>query len=120
MATQQVRLALIVGMVSWPPLAGWNEPAIGSVVEPGVSCLMCPCHLHACRGRCCGRAASRVWGVNAEKGYGFVSRAHGPDVFVHYSEVDGNGFRDLEENQHGEFEVTHDRRACRPQQVAGE
>src|SRR6476646_6595637 len=42
---------------------------------------------------------------NAEKGYGFISRTDGPDVFVHYSEIDGNGFRSLEENQHVEFEV---------------
>ena len=44
--------------------------------------------------------------VNAEKGYGFLSRADGPDVFVRYSEIDGYGFRSLEENQHVEFEVT--------------
>ena len=42
----------------------------------------------------------------AEKGYGFISRTDGPDVFVHYSEIDGSGFRSLEENQHVEFEVT--------------
>ena len=42
---------------------------------------------------------------NAEKGYGFISRTDGPDVFVHYSEIDGYGFRSLEENQHVEFEV---------------
>jgi cold shock CspA family protein len=50
-----------------------------------------------------GRAAG--W-FNAEKGYGFIARSHGPDVFVHYSEIDGSGFRSLEENQHVEFEVT--------------
>jgi cold shock protein len=38
--------------------------------------------------------------------YGFISRADGPDVFVHYSEIDGYGFRSLEENQQAEFEVT--------------
>ncbi len=43
---------------------------------------------------------------NAEKGYGFISRADGPDVFVHYSEIDGYGFRSLDENQQVEFEVT--------------
>ena len=51
---------------------------------------------------------------NAEKGYGFISRTDGPDVFVHYSEIDGDGFRSLEENQHVEFEVTQGRRADRP------
>ena len=42
---------------------------------------------------------------NAEKGYGFISRTGGPDVFVRYFEIDGYGFRSLEENQHVEFEV---------------
>jgi cold shock protein len=42
---------------------------------------------------------------NAETGYGFISRADGPDGFVHYSEIDGYGFRSLE-NQQAEFEVT--------------
>src|ERR1700750_3413679 len=43
---------------------------------------------------------------NAEKGYGFIARADGPDVFVHYSEIDGYGFRSLEENQQGGFGET--------------
>ena len=44
---------------------------------------------------------------NAEKGFGFIAQADGgPDVFVHYSEIDSSGFRSLEENQHVEFEVT--------------
>lgn len=44
---------------------------------------------------------------NAEKGFGFIAPdGGGSDVFVHYSEIDGTGFRTLEENQHVEFEVT--------------
>lgn len=43
---------------------------------------------------------------NAEKGFGFIAREDGPDVFVHYSEIDGGGFRSLDENQQVEFEVT--------------
>ncbi|MDO0938372.1 cold-shock protein [Streptomyces sp. DG2A-72] len=43
---------------------------------------------------------------NAEKGFGFIAQADGgPDVFVHYSEIDSSGFRSLEENQHVEFEI---------------
>ena len=52
-----------------------------------------------------GMSQGTVKWFNAEKGYGFISRADGPDVFVHYSEIDGYGFRSLEENQHVEFEV---------------
>ncbi|MEU7476445.1 cold-shock protein [Lentzea sp. NPDC042327] len=43
---------------------------------------------------------------NAEKGFGFLSRENGPDVFVHYSEIDGHGYRSLEDDQRVEFEVT--------------
>ncbi len=43
---------------------------------------------------------------NAEKGFGFISPDDGSaDVFVHYSEIQGNGFRSLEENARVEFEV---------------
>lgn len=43
---------------------------------------------------------------SAEKGYGFIQRSDGgPDVFVHYSEIQGSGYRSLEENQKVEFEV---------------
>jgi CspA family cold shock protein len=43
---------------------------------------------------------------NVEKGFGFIAREDGPDVFVHYSEIDGAGFRSLDENQAVEFELT--------------
>ncbi|MEU3413015.1 MULTISPECIES: cold-shock protein [unclassified Streptomyces] len=42
---------------------------------------------------------------NAEKGFGFIAQPGGPDLFVHYSEIEGHGFRSLEENQQVEFEV---------------
>ena len=42
---------------------------------------------------------------NNEKGYGFISREDGDDVFVHFSNIDGSGFRTLEEGQKVEFEV---------------
>jgi CspA family cold shock protein len=51
-------------------------------------------------------AEGTVKWFNAEKGYGFIQRADGgPDVFVHYSEIQGTGYRSLEENQKVEFEV---------------
>jgi CspA family cold shock protein len=43
---------------------------------------------------------------NAEKGFGFIAPDDGSaDVFVHYSEIQANGFRSLDENQKVEFEV---------------
>ena len=43
---------------------------------------------------------------NSEKGYGFISQEGGPDVFVHFSAISGSGYRNLEENQKVEFDVT--------------
>jgi len=42
---------------------------------------------------------------STEKGYGFISQEGGPDVFVHYSAIDGAGYRNLAENDAVEFEV---------------
>lgn len=43
---------------------------------------------------------------SSEKGYGFISRPDGDDVFVHFSAIEGSGYRNLEEGQKVEFEVT--------------
>ena len=43
---------------------------------------------------------------NSEKGFGFIEQENGPDVFVHYSEITGNGYKSLDENAKVEFEVT--------------
>jgi len=42
---------------------------------------------------------------NEAKGFGFIQRENGPDVFVHFSAIQGNGFRTLQEGQMVEFEV---------------
>jgi len=41
-----------------------------------------------------------------EKGYGFISREDGDDLFVHFREIQGDGYKSLEEGQRVEFEVT--------------
>ncbi len=41
-----------------------------------------------------------------EKGYGFISREDGDDLFVHFREIQGEGYKSLEEGQRVEFEVT--------------
>ena len=50
-------------------------------------------------------ATGTVKCFNAEKGYGFIEREHGDDVFVHYSAIQMNGYRTLEEGQRVEFDV---------------
>jgi CspA family cold shock protein len=42
---------------------------------------------------------------NADKGFGFISRENGDDVFVHFSAIQGNGYRSLEEGQRVTFDV---------------
>ncbi|CAM2871834.1 cold-shock protein [Skermania piniformis] len=51
-------------------------------------------------------AQGTVKWFNAEKGFGFIAPADGSaDVFVHYTEIEGRGFRTLEENQEVEYEL---------------
>ncbi len=42
---------------------------------------------------------------NAEKGYGFITREGGDDVFVHFSNIQGEGYRSLDEGQRVEFDT---------------
>ena len=51
-------------------------------------------------------AIGTVKWFSSEKGFGFISRSDGDDVFVHFSAIEGDGYRNLEEGQEVEFEVT--------------
>jgi CspA family cold shock protein len=52
-------------------------------------------------------AQGTVKWFNAEKGYGFIAQGDGgDDVFVHYSAIQSEGYKSLEENQKVEFDVT--------------
>jgi CspA family cold shock protein len=51
------------------------------------------------------RIAGRVKWFNDAKGFGFIEREGGPDVFVHYSAIKSDGFKSLKENDKVEFEV---------------
>ena len=54
---------------------------------------------------------------NADKGYGFISREQGDDIFVHYSAIQSDGFKSLEEGQRVEFEVGRGRKGDEAQNV---
>lgn len=47
---------------------------------------------------------------NAEKGYGFITREDGSDVFVHFSAIQGEGYKSLEEGQYVTFDVEEGQR----------
>jgi len=54
---------------------------------------------------------------NGSKGYGFIERESGEDVFVHYSAITGSGFRNLEEGQRVEFTVTQGQKGAQAEEV---
>jgi CspA family cold shock protein len=51
-------------------------------------------------------AEGKVKWFNDSKGYGFIEREDGDDVFVHFSAIQGDGFKSLSEGDHVEFDIT--------------
>jgi CspA family cold shock protein len=54
---------------------------------------------------------------NAEKGFGFISREDGDDVFVHFSAIQGDGYKTLEDGQRVEFDIGAGRKGPEAQNV---
>lgn len=63
------------------------------------------------------KETGKVKWFNDSKGYGFISRENGPDVFVHHSAIVGQGFRSLSEDQEVEFEVVQGPKGAQAQNV---
>ena len=62
-------------------------------------------------------ATGTVKFFNAEKGFGFISREQGDDVFVHFSNIQGDGYKSLDEGQRVEFDVAPGRKGEEAQNV---
>ena len=62
-------------------------------------------------------ATGTVKFFNNEKGYGFITRDDGDDVFVHFSNIQGSGYKSLEEGQKVEFDVAPGRKGDEAQNV---
>ena len=62
-------------------------------------------------------ATGTVKWFNAEKGFGFISRAGADDVFVHHSNIQGTGYKSLDEGQNVEFDVAPGRKGEEAQNV---
>ncbi|CAN0603838.1 MAG: cold-shock protein [Pseudomonadota bacterium] len=56
---------------------------------------------------------------NESKGFGFITREGGPDVFVHYSAIQGGGFKTLAEGQQVDFTVTQGQKGPQAENVVG-
>ena len=63
------------------------------------------------------REVGTVKWFNASKGFGFIERSNGKDVFVHYSAIGGTGYRSLDEGQRVEFIVTEGQKGPQAQDV---
>ena len=59
----------------------------------------------------------KVKWFNDQKGYGFIEKESGDDVFVHFSAIQEEGFKSLEEGQEVEFEVVEDDRGPKAENV---
>ncbi|MGI5823402.1 MAG: cold shock domain-containing protein [Firmicutes bacterium] len=59
----------------------------------------------------------RVKWFNAEKGYGFIESEEGGDVFVHFSAIQGEGFKTLEEGEEVTFDVVQGNRGLQAENV---
>lgn len=62
-------------------------------------------------------ATGTVKFFNAEKGFGFISRENGADVFVHFSQIKAEGYKSLQEGQAVEFDVAPGRKGEEAQNV---
>jgi len=62
-------------------------------------------------------ATGTVKWFNGEKGFGFIAREQGDDVFVHFSAIQGDGYKTLEEGQRVEFDVGPGRKGEEAQNV---
>lgn len=63
------------------------------------------------------RETGTVKWFNANKGFGFIERSSGKDVFVHYSAINSTGYRSLEEGQRVEFTVVEGQKGPQAQDV---
>jgi CspA family cold shock protein len=63
------------------------------------------------------KATGTVKFFNAEKGFGFISLEQGDDVFVHFSNIEGSGYKTLNENDRVEFIIAPGRKGDEAQQV---
>jgi cold shock protein len=88
----------------------------------GVTCLhylRVPAHTSTPKGHSISMETGTVKWFNDAKGYGFISRQNGEDVFVHFSAIQANGFRSLQEGQQVQFDVVKGPKGWQAENVKG-
>ncbi len=63
------------------------------------------------------KRVGKVKWFNETKGYGFIEQDSGPDIFVHYKEIQGDGFKTLNDGQEVEYDVSEDAKGLRAQNI---
>jgi cold shock protein len=93
-----------------------------SVTRQSVICLYYPASFGAyfnSKEHCNIMETGTVKWFNDAKGYGFISRQNGEDVFVHFSAIQANGFRSLQEGQQVQFDVVKGPKGWQAENVKG-
>lgn len=76
----------------------------------GIVVMWLSTNIRFTRRECERNMQGKVKWFNAEKGYGFIEREDGDDVFVHYSAIEADGFKTLDEGQTVEFDIVEGQR----------
>jgi len=90
---------------------------INLLQAPGTLCLSHFSHFKEDKKVMAERETGTVKWFNATKGYGFITRDSGGDVFVHYSAINSKGYRSLEEGQRVQFEIIEGKKGLQAQDV---
>ncbi|MBV8549733.1 MAG: cold shock domain-containing protein [Acidobacteriaceae bacterium] len=91
---------------------------VGGLISPATQYGQTGIHLASDNRRLVVREKGVVKWFNAAKGYGFIQRSNGDDVFVHFSAIQMGGYRTLEEGAEVEFEVKRGPKGLQAENVA--
>ena len=98
-------------------MAGWIVPVM-HIGKVGRVVARRPLFSLSCGVFMSDREVGTVKWFNDSKGFGFISRENGPDVFVHFRAIQGTGFRTLQEGQKVSFKVVQGQKGLQADEVA--
>src|SRR5262245_52321680 len=102
----------------WSPRASPEQPGLAnSRVMEVVRTPAAPPMATGTEGRKMSRIKGKVKWFNNAKGFGFIGRDDGPDVFVHYSAIQSEGYKSLQEGDDVEFEIAQGQKGPQAENV---